>query len=422
MTPETSTAFLRLGIALFAGLLIGLDRERAEQRKAREIFGGIRTFPLIALAGCTPMLIGGLTGTLLTVASFLAVAGVALMSYWRSTASGHIGATTELAAVATFLVGVMAGMGMLVVAGSAGITVAVLLTAKPSLEQISRAMSPQEVTAVLQLAVISGIILPILPNRGYGPWNVINPRDLWLVVVLVAALSFAGFVAMRLLGEKRGLMITGAVGGLVSSTAVTVAMADRSRDAEKLAEPAAAAAVLASSIMALRIAVFAGVINTGLLPQLLPACLAMAIAGALAARYIARADRSGVVEAGDRIRNPFNLRQAAVFALIYGAITLAVRAAQEYLGQGAMFAAAALGSIADVDAVTIAFTRLGPDESGWRWVAAAITLAAVINTLVKLGIAWVRGAGSFRKLSALGLGSMAVIGVAAGTAVFLMGA
>src|SRR6185369_12391893 len=112
--------------------------------------------------------------------------------------------------------------------------------------------TPAEVAAVLELAVISGIVLPILPNRGYGPWEALNPRGIWLVVVLVAGLSFAGFVAIRLLGEKRGLAITGAVGGLVSSTAVTVAMADRSKDTPSLSRTAAAAAILASAIMPLR--------------------------------------------------------------------------------------------------------------------------------------------------------------------------
>ncbi len=409
----------RIGVALLVGLLIGLDRERAELRKAREVFAGIRTFPLIALAGCVPMLVIDTVGPWLVVAAFLAVSAVAIIAYRAGVVEGHIGSTTEAAGIATFLLGVLAGAGQLLVAGAAGIVVATLLVAKPRLEGLSRAMTQDEVAAVLELAVISGIVLPLLPNVGYGPWGVLNPRDIWLVVVLVAGLSFLGFVAVRLLGENRGLAITGAVGGLVSSTAVTVAMADRSKESEALARPAAAAAVLASSVMAMRIAVLAGAINSGILPRLLPVTVAMALTGALGARILARADRSEVVEAGKRIRNPFSLRQAALFALIYAIILLAVRAAQQYVGSGAMFAAAALASVADVDAVTIAFTRLGPGDTAWRTAAAAITVAAVMNTFVKLGIAWTRGSGAFRHATALALGAMALAGTGVGAFVYL---
>jgi uncharacterized membrane protein (DUF4010 family) len=266
--------------------------------------------------------------------------------------------------------------------------------------------------------VISGIILPILPNRGYGPWETLNPRQIWLIVVLVAGLSFAGFVAVRLLGEKRGLAITGAAGGLVSSTAVSVSMADRSRETPSLARPAAAATILASAIMPLRVAFFAGLIAHGVLPRLLPACAAMALCGAIVAWMVAHGEQ-GVAGTGRELRNPFSLRQALVFAVIYGVIALGVRAVQEYLAAGAMFVAAALGSVADTDAVTIALARLGAGSAAWKEIAAAITLAAVTNTLVKLGIAWTRGERGFRRFAAGGLGSMAIVGAGAGAAVYL---
>ena len=420
MSEVSGQTLIRLLVALMAGLLVGLDRERAEERKKHEIFGGIRTFPLIALAGCIPMLIGGNTGMWLAIAAFAAIVGVTLVAYWRSSGQGHIGATTETAAIGTFLVGVLAGVGQLLAAGAAGLAIATLLVAKPNLEKLSRAMTTTEVAAVLELAVISGIVLPILPNHGYGPFGALNPREIWWVVVLVAGLSFAGFIAMRLLGEGRGLLITGAVGGLVSSTAVTVAMADRTKDSDNVAAPAAAAAVLASSIMAARMAVFAAIVNPGILARLLPVSLSMALVGGIIARFIARAQPGEVIEAGPRIQNPFSLKHAAVFALIYAAISLGVRATQEYLSAGAIFATSAVGSLADVDAVTIALTRSGPGTPPWRDIAAAIALAAVINTIVKLVIAVTRGRGRFRSLVGKALGAMAAVGVGAGVAVYVL--
>ena len=418
MSESTAVLLERLLVALMIGVLIGLDRERAEVRKARQIFAGVRTFPLVALAGAIPVLLVDRVGPMLLAVSLMAIAAIAVVSYVRSSATGDIGATTEVAAIATFLLGALAGAGQLVVAGASGVAVAVLLVAKPKLEAFSRALTPEELTAALELAVISVIVLPVLPNRGYGPWHVLNPREIWLVVVLVTALSFVGFVAMRLLGTRRGMQVTGAVGGLVSSTAVTMAMAERSRADEGLGRAAATAAVVASSIMPLRMAVLAGAVNSGILPRLLPMVGAMTLVGLVAAWVLSRRRPDEADESGGRIRNPFSLVAALSFAAIYGVVLLMVRGAGEYLGAGGTYAAAGLSAVADVDAVTIAFSRLGPGAAGWQTPAAAVTLAAVTNTLVKLGMALAMGAGRFRRYAAVSLGAMAVAGAAAGVVVY----
>ena len=419
MNESAVVVLERLLVALLIGVLIGLDRERAEVRKARQIFAGVRTFPLVALAGAIPVLLVDQVGPLLLAVSLLAIAAIAVVSYVRSSATGDIGATTEVAAVATFLLGSLAGAGQLVVAGACGVAVAVLLVAKPKLEAFSRALTPEELTAALELAVITVIVLPLLPNRGYGPWHVLNPREIWLVVVLVTALSFVGFVAMRLLGERRGMQVTGAVGGVVSSTAVAMAMAERSRAGAGLARPAATAAVVASSIMPLRMAVLCGAVNAGILPRLLPVVAAISLTGLLAAWLLSRRRPDEAAEADSGIRNPFSVVAAVSFAAIYGVVLLVVRGAGEYFGAGGTFAAAGLSAVADVDAVTIAFSRLGPGSTAWQMPAAAVTVAAVTNTLVKLGIAVVMGAGRFRRYAALSLGAMAAAGAAAGVVVYV---
>ena len=419
MNDSAAVVLERLLVALMIGILIGLDRERAEVRKARQIFAGVRTFPLVALAGAIPVLLVDRVGPLLLAMSLLAIAAIAVVSYVRSSASGDIGATTEVAAVATFLLGSLAGAGQLVVAGACGVAVAVLLVAKPKLEGFSRALTPEELTAALELAVITVIVLPLLPNHGYGPWQVLNPREIWLVVVLVTALSFVGFVAMRLLGERRGMQVTGAVGGLVSSTAVTMAMAARSRSDEGLSRAAAAAAVVASSIMPLRMAVLAGAVNAGILPRLLPVVGAMSLSGLVAAWVLSRRRPDEAAESAAAIRNPFSVMAALSFAAIYGVVLLVVRGAGEYFGAGGTYAAASLSALADVDAVTIAFSRSGPGLTAWQVPAAAVAVAAVTNTLVKLGIGVGMGAGRFRRYMAVSLAAMAVAGAAAGVIVYL---
>jgi uncharacterized membrane protein (DUF4010 family) len=419
MSESAAVVLERLLVAILIGILIGLDRERAEVRKARQIFAGVRTFPLVALAGAIPVLLVQDVGPLLVAVSLLAIAAIAVVSYIRSSATGDVGATTEVAAVATFLLGALAGAGRLVVAAACGVAVAVLLVAKPKLEAFSRALTEEELAAALELAVITVIVLPLLPRRGFGPWQVLNPFEVWMVVVLVTALSFVGFVAMRLLGERRGMAVTGAVGGIVSSTAVTVAMAERSRASRSLERAAAAAAVVASSIMPLRVAVLAGAINVGMLPRLLPVVGVMALAGLVASWILMRHGPDEPGEAPARIRNPFSLRAALSFAVVYAVVLLLIRGAREYFGTGGTYAAAMLSALADVDAVTIAFARLGPGSTLWRDAAAAVTVATVTNTLVKLGLGAAMGAGRFRRHVALGLGAMAVAGVVAGVVVYL---
>lgn len=407
----------RLLVASLIGLLIGLDRERAEIRKAHPLFAGIRTFPLIALSGAVPVLLLDRVGPLLLVASLVAVAGITVAAYIRTSSAGDIGATTEFAALVTFLLGALAGAGESLLAGGAGIAVAVLLVAKPRLERLSRALTEEELASVLELAVISCIVLPLLPNRGYGPWQVLNPFDIWLVVVLVSAASFGGFVMMRVLGSERGMVLAGAVGALVSSTAVTVAMANRSREEPELGRLAASSAVLASTVMCARVAAFAAVAGPGILPRVAPVLLAMAIVGLLAARVLPQG-REDVKAASTRLGNPFSLRAATAFAFLYAVVLLVVGAARASYGSAGTLLAAALSSLIDVDAVTIALARGGPGPGGWRDPAAAVAVAVVVNTLVKLGMAVVLGSGPFRRHVAAALGVMAGAGLVAGVAVY----
>ena len=411
----------RLAAALLIGFLIGLDRERAEIRKHRHLFAGIRTFPLIALAGALSVILLDTLGPWLVIASFLVVSGVVLISYLRTSAEGNVGSTTEVAALATFLLGCLAGQGDLMLAAAAGVVVAVLLAAKPRLESFSRAITPEELAAALELAVISVIVLPLLPSRGYGPGAVLNPRDLWLVVVLVCALSLGGFVATRLLGEKRGLVLSGMAGGLVSSTAVTLSMSQRARETQRAHRLIAAAVVLASAMMAIRILALVGALNARMAPRLAFPLLAMAAAAVILALLLQRGSEPAAADDSTGLRNPFSLKAALTFGLIYALTLVLLHFARKYLGAGGTYAAAALGGLVDVDAVTIALARAGPDaEGGWRLPAAAVTLAAVVNTTVKAVIAVVSGGGRYRILAAGSLAIMGATGLAAGIAVFLL--
>jgi len=223
-------------------------------------------------------------------------------------------------------------------------------------------------------------------------------------------------VAMRVLGPGRGMAITGAVGGLVSSTAITISMAERSH-AGAVRAAAASAAVLASTIMCVRMAALAGAVDPGILPRLLPILTVMAVAGGAAAWLMGRGTAGRTPAVDGTLTNPFSLKAALTFAALYTLVLLGVRAAEEHLGAGGLYLASALSAIVSVDAPTVALARLGAGPTGWAAPAAAIGVVAVTNTMVKFGIAVAYGAGSFRSRVATALGVMSVLGGLAGLAV-----
>ena len=409
--PATDDALKRLLVALLVGLLIGVDRERAEERKQRKLFAGVRTFPLIAVVAAMLTLLRGELGPWPLLLGLGAVAAIVLVSYRASVRLGETGATTEVAALATYALGAMAGVGELEVAGATAVALAVLLAAKPPLERFSRAISEAEMAAALELAVLSAIVLPLLPDRGFGPWQVLNPFRIWMVVVMVSAMSFAGFIAVRWRGEAAGELLAAGLGGLVSSTATTVAMAARSRDAPQRAGALAAAAVLASTVMCVRLAVLVGVVAPPLLPRIGPAMAAMAATGLLATLILHRtAPRHDVDPGRAPVENPFRLRSALLFGAIFAATLLLVRGSRQLLGATGTLLAAGLSGLADVDAISIALAR-GAQPDTLNQATLGIIIACASNNLFKSIAAITNGAGHFRRQVPLALLALSAIGM-----------
>jgi uncharacterized membrane protein (DUF4010 family) len=405
-----NAALLRVLVAALLGGLIGVERERAAADGGRH-FAGVRTFPIIALVGAGLTLAAGSVGAVVA-AGFLGVAALVLLAYVRSSRDGDVGATTEVAALATYVVGVLAGAGALLVAGAIGIGVAVLLAAKQRLEAFPRALSDRELGAALTLAVIAAVILPVLPDASYGPWGVWNPRTLWGMVVLVCGLSFVAFVAMRLWGSARGLYLSGLLGGLVSSTAATVSFAGRSREAPGRAAPLAVAAGLACLVMLVRIGILAGVANPGLLVTVAP-FLGLSLAGGALA-LIALARRAPADEAtAPEVTNPFRLAEAIKFAAVYALVLLLVAAANRFLGAWGLVAAALIAGLTDVDAITLSLAAAAGTTVEPALAAAAVAVAALSNTVAKAVYAAWLGAPAFRRPMLAVLGAAFAAGGAA---------
>jgi uncharacterized membrane protein (DUF4010 family) len=406
--PAPVEALLRLLAALLMGGLIGAERERSAAAAGERQFAGVRTFPLIALLGAGIALVSGGVGAAVIV-GFAGVAGLAVASYLRTSGSDP-GTTTEVAALATYWIGVMAGVGALVVGGAVGIGVVALLATKERLEAFSRALSRDELSAVLGLAVITVIVLPILPDAPYGPWGVWNPRRLWFMVVLVCGLSFVAFVAMRLLGGARGLYLSGLLGGLVSSTAVTVAFATRSRTSPH-ATALAVATGLASLVMLVRIAVLCAVVQPTLLPVVGPEIATVLVAGAVVVALVARrVDRGAQQAEAAQVTNPFRLAEALKFTALYALVLLLVQASGTYLGTPGITVTAALSGLTDVDAITLSLAGSSEETVTAQIAAGGISIAMLANTLSKGAYAAWFGSRAYRGPAILMLSVVLVAG------------
>jgi len=408
--------FERLGLALAVGLLIGLERgwhERAAAEGSR--VAGIRTFALIGLGGGLAAL---LTGPLIGLAFGLVFAGFAALmiaAYIGDIRPGDVGATTAVAALVTFLLGAIAVAGSMEVAASAAVVTAILLSAKPVLHRWVERIEYPELSAVLKLLLISVVMLPVLPNRTVDPWDALNPYELWWMVVLIAGLSFCGYVAVRLIGPERGVMLTGLLGGLTSSTAATLNFARLSRQSEGAERLLAAAAAVACATMLPRVLLVVGVLNLPLLLLLIAPLGGAALVTYLAAGLLWHRPAEGKSPVSVRIDNPFEFWLAVRFGLLLTAIMLLARLVPSWLGEQGVFLLAGIAGLGDVDAISLSMARYGGASVSLQGAAVAVAIAAFANTLVKAGLAFVVGRGGMAWRLAAVLAASAV----AAAAIFL---
>lgn len=401
--------FLSLGAALAIGFLIGFERgwrKRDDPEGSRT--AGLRTFALIGLVGGIAGFLGRESGDafglLVIGAGFLAVAALAVAMYLTAArAHGNIGATTEFATLVAYGLGALAGHGEIVVALAAALVTVALLDTKAPLHGLLQRIQHDELRSAIKLLLVSAVLLPILPDRGFGPGAILNPYRLWWIVVLIAGLSLAGHFARRFAGPRAGPVLTGLVGGLVSSTAVSVSAARLSARGDGAAAPQAACVGAAQAVMCLRIVVVAGVLNPGIVPLLLPPLGAAAGVALLGAFALIRGAARRAEGRGDSERTPAkapdDLGAAIVFAAILAGVMLATHYARGWLGVTGVFATAALAGLVDVDAITVAAATLAEAPAA---VVAAILIAAAVNTLIKIGIALALGAPDFaRRIGAL---------------------
>jgi uncharacterized membrane protein (DUF4010 family) len=390
---------MRLAVALAIGLLIGLERgwEGRDLHTAQRT-AGLRTFGAIGLLGGVTAHLGGTHGGTLIAALAIALGLILAVGYWReSEIDRDVSLTTSVSALVTYGLGALAGLGELLAASSSAVVLTLLLGFRPELHGLIRKIDREELLATFRLLLISLVMLPVLPDRSYGPWAAFNPYHIWWMVVLVAAVSYVGYFATRLMGAERGILITGLFGGLASSTVVALSLARRA--AEGLAVPnlLAAGATIASAIMWPRILLIVSAVAPALGRQLawpLGATTVIAMAGALILARIGRNEEKALTAAGEKLRpsNPLDLGTAVRFGIILTAIMVAARAASAWAGASGLLLVAGISGLVDVDAISLSVASMSTHRIVAPAVAiSAILLAAVVNTVLKPAMALVIG-------------------------------
>jgi len=386
---EPYETHLALATALGVGLLVGLEREQTKPERGGSQLGGVRTYPIFALVGALATLLEPASMWLPLVA-LLGVFGLVAVSYAADVKrDADHGMTTEISVIAVYLLGALAparavlepAQDRLLLVAALGVALTFVLSAKTFFHSFARRVSRADLYSTLEFLIVAVIVLPLLPDEDMGPLGAINPRTLGMLVVMISGLSFLGYVAVKLLGAKRGLLLGAAAGGLVSSTATTLSYANRTKAQPELAPVAAGAIAIAWTIMLGRVGVVVGVLEPSLLRTLgLP--LGLLIAATLVG--LALTFRRGTAEAAElQLANPFELGSAIKVTLLFGVVLLATKAATEYLGTQGLYLASALSGTTDVDAVTLSSIKLSRGSVGDDVATIAIVIAIGMNTIVK---------------------------------------
>jgi len=383
-------------VALLIGALIGVERQRRlAEEKVRGV-AGLRTFTLIALLGALSATLANHYGSGFAVASFAAFVIFVGIGYSASISTlGRIDFTAAVAAVVTFTLGMLASFeeSQLLSVALAILTTWILAT-RAITHRYVEALSETDLLDTIKMGIIALVIYPLLPDSYLDPWGVLNPRQIWLFVVLVSLIGYVGYVLIRILGAERGLSLTGILGGLVSSTAVASAMASEAKENKEIIYSAVFATVIASCTMFPRVLLIVLVANRSLFLSLLPPLLMMTIVG-VALAYLLLIKKSSLPGKDVKVKDPFRILPALKFGAFFAFVLLASKLANLYFGDAGTYAASIIAGLADVDAITLSLAALAQSTLDPSVAVTSITLAVITNTMVKLAIAYILGTVEF---------------------------
>jgi len=409
----------RFGVALLIGALLGMEREFIQQKEDAPDFAGIRTFSLIALLGSVAAFLVSDFGILSIALSLGGLILLIAVSYLGTLMrrGEETGITTEIAAMLTFLFGVLIMGDQGRVAIALAVLTSLLLALKGRLHGVIRRMSDEDLRVTLQFALVAAVILPLLPDRAIDPLGLLNPFQVWLMVVFVSGIGFSGYVLMKVLGPSRGINLTGILGGLASSTATTISLSTASRENPSISPHYARAVILASSVMVPRLLLLVLVIYPPLLRMISIPLGAMLVSGLviiLILQWKSTTNESNL-ERSFKLAHPLKLSTAIKFGLVFAVVLIIVEFAQESFGSIGVYFASATAGLTDVDAITLSVSRLASNAQLDIQVAGmAVVIAALMNTIAKGAIAYFLGSHELRRTVLRSFGVIFLVGLFSG--------
>lgn len=402
--------------ALAIGLLIGVERGWAQREVTEgQRIAGVRTYALLGLLGGMVGVLSLDGGAAVVVAGLLAVTAVIVAAYVMGfrIADADVGITSAIASLTTFVLAIVAGRGDIELAGAGAVMTVLLLGFKPELHGSLERINREELKAGFKLLVLSVVLLPVLPDATYGPWNTLNPRAIWWLVVLIAALSFAGYLAVRAFGPTRGILATGLFGGLASSTALTAHFARLSRRGSDLAPILGGGVLLASTSMSLRTLVIVAAVDWRLLPALLAPLVAMGLIGVASAFWLGRRDPGATTAQVSALSSPVAVTPALVLGLVLALILVVTAAAREWFGASGVLAVALISGIANIDAIAVSLAQMASADGPRALAAAGIVAATTSSSVAKAIMARVIGGPALARYAGPPLFLTALVGAAA---------
>ncbi len=396
---------IRLIVTTGIGLLIGLEREYEAIVSKESIFAGIRTFIILTLIG----FVGAGLSFLISpwIFSVVLIGAIILIgiSYWITATRGEIGGTSEVTAILAVLLGGLTFLGYVDLSLMIMVIVLVLLSSKAKLQFLIGKISKEELFAFIRFVVIALLIFPFLPDKTYGPFDVFNPHEIGLVILLISGLGFLGYVMMRIFGADKGIFLTGIIGGLVSSTMVTWVFSKKSKELPSLSSSCATAIFAACTIMVIRVMVWVFIFNNTMAPGLIiPFGIVFLVTMGVTMYYYFIDKRRAKVDAAIPLGKPLNLGTALFFGVVFVTVLFIVAYANEYFGEKGICVTSGIAGLSEVDAITISVLKLANVSISKLTAQNAILLATVSNTIVKIVIALWTGSAELRKYIIIGYG------------------
>ncbi|MFA6992268.1 MAG: MgtC/SapB family protein [Candidatus Gracilibacteria bacterium] len=389
---------VKIGSAVLLSGLVGLEREQKYQLSKRGYFAGFRTFALIGLMGTLAYILKSSSDILFYIITAGMFAFI-MVSYFVTAGirKGGVGITSEVATLLIYIVGVLCGMGLYVMATTVSLITLAFLHFKIPLHKWAKHIKDEELLSTIQFAIIAFVVLPILPDKGYGPYEAFNPYVIWLMVVLVSAISFISYIAIKVFGPKRGIGLSGFLGGLISSTALTLSFSDESKKNPGIVNPYVFSVIIASLAMFVRVLITVSVLNDQFIAYIIAPMIAMAVVGLLSAYYFWKRDldkekvSESIKHQSIKLKSPLKIESAIKFGIVFAVIIFLSKFMTDLMGSHGLYITSVFSGLIDMDAIVVSSANLVKSGIAIKVASNAIMISMFTNTIVKGLILFVLG-------------------------------